>query len=273
MEVATSLLLIFLGLAAACIAGGVALLGRTAPGSLAVRTMRIVGWLLVTFGAGLTALIAALQFTGRLGLAQLWFRSPAFYVAVAILLAVTVWWFRRRFVHEHAQLIRYGLPATALVAVALIAVLLRMDGRSAPLSALLPTMRSAAPEISFQEAGGAMRKLSDFQGQVVLVNFWATWCVPCRREMPMLSAAQSEFRDEGLVVIYLSLEEPDVLAEFLGKNHFDGVQGRLAKADDYYHAGQIYPLSYLISRDGHVAKRWSGRPAENWLRDSIREEL
>jgi len=118
-----------------------------------------------------------------------------------------------------------------------------------------------------------MRKLSDFRGQVVLVNFWATWCVPCRREMPMLSAAQSEFRKDGLVVIYLSLEEPDVLAAFLSKNRFDGLQGRLEKADDYYHAGQIYPLSYLISRDGHVVKRWSGRPAENWLKDSIREEL
>ena len=45
------------------------------------------------------------------------------------------------------------------------------------------------------------------------------------------------------------------------------------QAADYYRAGQIYPLSYLISRDGRVAKRWSGRPAENWLRESIREEL
>ena len=89
----------------------------------------------------------------------------------------------------------------------------------------------------------------------------------------MLSAAQSKFRQDGLVVIYLSLEEPEVLEKFLRTNRFDGVQGRLEKADDYYRAGQIYPLSYLISRDGHVAKRWSGRPAENWLRESIREEL
>jgi hypothetical protein len=78
--------------------------------------------------------------------------------------------------------------------------------------------------------------------------------------MPMLSAAQSQFRKDGLVVIYLSLEEPAVLDPFLRTHHFDGVQGRLAKAADYYRAGQIYPLSYLISRDGRVAKRWSGPP-------------
>jgi thiol-disulfide isomerase/thioredoxin len=273
MEVATSLLLILLGLAATCILIGVTLLGRITSGRPAGRVLRLLGWSLVACGTGLTALIAALQFAGRLGPAQLWFRAPSFYVAAAMLLAVGAWWFLRRFEHPHAQLIRFGLPAMAVVALGLIALLHRLDGRSAPLSALLPTLRSEAPEIRFKEAGGTLHKLSDFRGQVVLVNFWATWCVPCRREMPMLSAAQSEFRNDGLVVIYLSLEEPEVLASFLSTNHFDGMQGRLEQADDYYHAGQIYPLSYLISRDGRVAKRWSGRPAENWLHESIREEL
>jgi thiol-disulfide isomerase/thioredoxin len=272
METATSSLLILLGVAAACIAVGITLLGRIARNGFG-PVLRAAAWLLVVFGASLTALIAGLQFTGRLGPAQLWFRAPSFYVAAAILLAVALWWFRRRFVSEHARLIKYGLPALTVVALVLVASVQRMDGRSAPLSALLPTLGFAAPEISFQEAGGGIRKLSEFRGKVVLVNFWATWCVPCRMEMPMLSAAQSEFRDDGMVVIYLSLEEPAVLENFLRTNHFDGVQGRLTKADDYYHAGQIYPLSYLISRDGRVAKRWSGRPAENWLRDSIREEL
>jgi len=273
MEVATSLLLIFLVLAAAGIVIGITLLARITPGLPTGRMLRLLGWLLIMFGTGVTALIAALQFTGRLGLAQLWFRAPSFYVAVAMLVAVAVWWFRRRFVHEHARLIQIGLPVMAVAALGVIALLQRLEGRSAPMAARLPTMRSAAPEISFHENGGGMRKLSDFHGQVVLVNFWATWCVPCRREMPMLSAAQSAFRKDGLVVIYLSLEEPDVLATFLSNNRFEGMQGRLEKADDYYHAGQIYPLSYLISRDGRVAKRWSGRPAENWLHESIREEL
>ena len=95
-----------------------------------------------------------MQLTGRLGPAQLWFRAPSFYVAAAILLAVAIWWFRRRFVHPHARLIRYGLPALAVIFLGLIVILQRTDGRSTPISALLPTLRAAAPELSFQEAGG-----------------------------------------------------------------------------------------------------------------------
>lgn len=273
MEVATSLLLIIYGVIAAGIALGIVLLGRVEPESSATRVLRTIAWLLVGGGTLLTTAIAGLQLTGRLGPAQVWFRSPAFFVGIAVLLGVAAWWFRRRFDHEHARLIRFGLPAVAVIAIGLIVVIQRFDRRSAPMAAFMPTMRSEAPEIRFEESSGATHALADFRGQVVLVNFWATWCVPCRREMPMLSAAQTEFKRDGLVVIYLSLEEPEVLADFLKANHFDGLQGRLTKADDYYHAGKIYPLSYLISRDGHVVKRWSGRPAENWLRESIREEL
>ena len=272
MEVTTNSLLMYLGFAGVCIAAGIALTGRNSARAFAA-VVRIFGWLLLVLGSGLAAAIAALQLTGRLGPAQLWFRAPSFYLAAALLLTVVTWWFRRRFDHPHARLIRYGLPALAVGFVALASFLHRIDGHSAPLSALLPTFGTAAPEIRFIAAGGERRTLADYRGKVVLVNFWATWCAPCRKEMPMLSDAQSEFRKDGLVVIYLSLEEPDVLEAFLRTNHFDGVQGRLDKADDYYRAGQIYPLSYLVSRDGRVAKRWSGRPAEDWLRESIRGEL
>jgi hypothetical protein len=71
----------------------------------------------------------------------------------------------------------------------------------------------------------------------------------------------------------VSLEEPDVLDPFLAANHFDGVQGRLEHAADYYGAGKFYPLSFLISRDGRVAYRWSGRPREDWLAERVDELL
>jgi len=274
MEVATTLLLTLLGIATACIVAGITLLARTPRQGTGFRILRALAWMLFAFGTGLVALIAGLQLAGRLGPAQLWFRAPSFYVAAAILVLAATWWFRRPFVHPHARLIRLGLPAVALVSLGLLAIAHRLDGRSTPLSALLPTLRAVAPELSFYESSsGAVRRLSEYRGKVVLVNFWATWCGPCRHEMPMLSSAQADFAGQGLVVIYLSLEEPAVLEPFLRAHHFEGVQGRLAQAADYYRAGQIYPLSYLISRDGRVAKRWSGRPAENWLRDSIRGEL
>jgi hypothetical protein len=74
-------------------------------------------------------------------------------------------------------------------------------------------------------------------------------------------------------VLYLSLEEPDVLEPFLKANHFDGIQGRIAAAPPYYDAGRFYPLSYLVGRNGEVVARWSGRPGEGWLSDTIERQL
>ena len=71
----------------------------------------------------------------------------------------------------------------------------------------------------------ASRARSRPRGKVVLVNFWATWCGPCRHEMPMLSAMQARYADRGLVVVYLSLEEREVVEPFLRANPFDRTAG------------------------------------------------
>ena len=161
MEVATTSLLILLGLAAASIAAGIALSGRTTGSSFAARALPATGWLLVIFGTIVSAAIAGLQLTGRLGPAQLWFRAPSFYVAAAILLAVATWWFRRRFDHPHARLIRYGLPGLAVIFLGLIVILQRTDGRSTPISAFLPTLRSVG---SGAHLSGNRRQVAQSRG-------------------------------------------------------------------------------------------------------------
>jgi thiol-disulfide isomerase/thioredoxin len=138
---------------------------------------------------------------------------------------------------------------------------------------LMPTLDRPAPELRYFDSLGAKRELAELRGHVVLLNFWATWCAPCRREMPMLSKLQREYSNRGLVVLYVSLEDPEVLTPFLAQNRFDGIQGRLDHAADFYDAGKFYPLSYLISRDGRVAQRWSGRPTESWIDARVRAQL
>lgn len=59
-------------------------------------------------------------------------------------------------------------------------------------------------EIAFTDADGAEHRLSDWQGKIVLVNFWATWCAPCRKEMPMLDALQQEFGGEDFDVVTIA---------------------------------------------------------------------
>jgi thiol-disulfide isomerase/thioredoxin len=251
---------IILAIAVVAAVAGVALL-RT--------RFRGAGWLALAGGVGVAALLALAQFTGRLGPEHLWFRSPTFYGALTLLVLAAAWWLRR----PAPRALRFGLPALLLALVGLAALLARSDGHSTPLAMLMPTLGKPAPELSYFDDLGAKRELAEFRGRVVLLNFWATWCAPCRREMPMLSKLQREYARQGLVVLYVSLEEPEVLTPFLAQNRYDGLQGRLDHAAFFSDAGNFYPLSYLISRDGRVAQRWSGRPTETWIDERVRAQL
>jgi thiol-disulfide isomerase/thioredoxin len=260
MRASSTDLLVFLVIAAAATAAGFALL-RT--------RWRWLGALALAGGLGAAALLALAQFTGRLGPEHLWFRSPTFYAASLMVLAAAVWWLRR----PGSRVLRFGLPALLVGMLGAAVLLARTDGRSTPLAMLMPTLHQPAPELRYFDDLGARRELAELRGRVVLVNFWATWCAPCRREMPMLSKLQRDYARQGLVVLYVSLEEPEVLTPFLAKHRFDGIQGRLDYAADFYDAGKFYPLSYLISRDGRVAQRWSGRPTEAWIDERVRAQL
>jgi thiol-disulfide isomerase/thioredoxin len=207
--------------------------------------------------------------TARFGPELLWFRAPTFYVAGAMVLAGIAWWVNR----PAPPMLRFGAPAALVaLAVAFLALTL-LNGHGAPPSMLMPTLDRAAPDFAFIDSNGRPRRLSDLQGDVVLINFWATWCAPCRHEMPMLAKLQREYEPRKFRVLYLSLEEPQVLDAFLAKNHFDGIQGRIDSAPPFYGAGKFYPLSYLVGREGQVVARWSGRPGEAWLSDTIERQL
>jgi cytochrome c biogenesis protein CcmG, thiol:disulfide interchange protein DsbE len=227
------------------------------------------GWVLMLTGYAVTGGLAFAYLTGRFGPERPWYEAPSFYAAAGVLLAGAILWLRR----PAPSLVRFGLPLLCIAVMGGAITLKRALGSAAPLAMSMPTLSHPAPVLTYFGTDGELHALSDLKGRVVLLNFWATWCTPCRREMPMLSKLQNAHAADGLVVLYVSLEEPPVLAEFLRTNRFDGVQGRLAQAAPFYNAGKFYPLSYLISRDGRVEKRWSGRPSEAWIDSAIREEL
>ena len=185
VRVHASYLLIFVGVAALAVGLGVALL----------RTPRwgVPGWLVLFAGLVPLALLVLAQITGRLGLEHLWFRSPSFYFAAVILASAGVWWLRR----PALPALRFGLPATLLGCIAIVALIARLHGPSAPLAMLLPTLDAPAPELIYFDTTGHERTLAELRGKVVLLNFWATWCGPCRLEMPLLSKLQREHASQG----------------------------------------------------------------------------
>lgn len=122
-----------------------------------------------------------------------------------------------------------------------------------------------APLEVFEDLAGARVRLADFRGQVVLVNFWATWCAPCVREMPTLDRLQAMLAGEGLVVAAVSVDRAgrqavEPFAAKLGLEHlalFLDPKSALARA--FGLSG--LPTTYLIDRAGRVVRVLAG-PAE-----------
>jgi thiol-disulfide isomerase/thioredoxin len=124
---------------------------------------------------------------------------------------------------------------------------------SARLSAL---EGQAAPELRFASVpDAAPGSLEEHRGRVVLVNFWATWCAPCIKEMPALESLQVTYRDRGLVVLHISDEPPDVLADYLARSPMSTVHGRVARFSWPTYAR---PTSFVVDREGVVRETLVG---------------
>jgi len=74
-----------------------------------------------------------------------------------------------------------------------------------------------APALSLPDGAGRVRGLGEWRGRVLVVNFWATWCGPCRDEIPLLVSLQSDYRAQGLQVIGIAVDHPEAVAEFEGE--------------------------------------------------------
>ena len=123
-----------------------------------------------------------------------------------------------------------------------------------------------APPEAFTDLAGNPVRLADFQGRVVVLNFWATWCAPCIREMPSLDRLQAALGDRGLSVVAVSIDRAGIkvirpFAERLGLAHlglYHDPQGALFRA--FGVAG--LPATFLIDRNGGILGAYPG--AAEW---------
>jgi thiol-disulfide isomerase/thioredoxin len=111
-----------------------------------------------------------------------------------------------------------------------------------------------------QSRSGTELDLADYRGQVVVVDFWASWCVPCRRSFPWLNEMQAKYADDGLVVIGVNVDaNADDARAFLAEFPVDfriveDSAGELARSFDVI----AMPSSYIIDRDGEIVERHLG---------------
>lgn len=117
-----------------------------------------------------------------------------------------------------------------------------------------------APEFTRTDLGGARVSLAQYRGKVVLLNFWATWCAPCRLEMPQFVEWQKQYGPKGLQVLGVSIDDHEApVRPFAAKMQLDYpvVMGTAKLSEDY---GGVYgvPVTFLIDRRGVVRARFDG---------------
>ncbi|MBI4569493.1 MAG: TlpA family protein disulfide reductase [Planctomycetes bacterium] len=135
------------------------------------------------------------------------------------------------------------------------------DDQAAPRPAPAPGTKGAK-FVDFTAKGldGKEFKLSDFRGKVIILDFWATWCPPCRAEIPHFKELAKEYGPKGLVVIGVSDEERATVAKFADANGINYVMG-LAKYQKFgapYNKINAIPTTFVIAPDGAVVEHFVG---------------
>lgn len=120
-----------------------------------------------------------------------------------------------------------------------------------------------APDFTLQQLDGQLLTLSSYRGKVVLLDFWATWCVPCREEIPHFVELQDKYRDQGLQIIGVSMDDSvDPVRPFAQQFHinYSIVMGN-AKIGEEYGGVLGLPIAFLLDRNGRIVKKHIGATA------------
>lgn len=145
-------------------------------------------------------------------------------------------------------------------------------------SLLQPDASSLSTQIlfaaKFSDVSGNPQAISQWKGKIIVVNFWATWCPPCREEMPELSHLQQQYQDRGLVVLGISTDELDKIREFVKENpvsypllsgEIDAMNVGLSLGNDK----RVLPYTVIVKPDGNIAKTYFGRVSQAQLEQAL----
>ena len=135
----------------------------------------------------------------------------------------------------------------------------------------------AAPAFSLVSLDGKKVSLSDYKGRAVLVNFWATWCGPCKVEMPWFEEFQKQYAGQGLVILGLTADADAGKDEIAKVAQKSGVTYPILLADDKvegaYGGVDVLPMSFYIDRNGVVVEETAGLGPKDEIEAHIKKAL
>jgi thiol-disulfide isomerase/thioredoxin len=168
-----------------------------------------------------------------------------------------------------------------LVVVALVAALMLYFGyhqarRTGTGSVPRLTQSTLAPDFSLESLDGKTLRLSDLRGKAVLLNFWATWCGPCKIEMPWFVDLQKQYGSQGLQIVGVAMddaskEDISKFAKEMGVN-YPILIGKESVGDQYGGVPAL-PESFLISRDGKIVDKIIGLRGKADIEEAVKKAL
>ncbi len=169
-----------------------------------------------------------------------------------------------------------ALVVVAVVAAAMLYFGFHMAKRPGNEGITRMTKSAPAPDFTLESLNGKSTRLSDFRGKAVLLNFWATWCGPCKIETPWLVELQNQYGSQGLQVVGIAMDDSskEDIAKFakdMGVN-YPVLIGKEAVGDAYGGVPAL-PESFFIGRDGKIIDRIIGLKGRAEIEDSIKAAL
>ncbi len=134
---------------------------------------------------------------------------------------------------------------------------------------------SHRPDYNLKDLEGKSHSASEWDGKVVIVNFWATWCPPCRREMPTFIEFQDAYKGRGVTFVGIALDEKNAVAGFtdpMGINYpiLIAEQKGIQLAQDYGNRLNVLPFTVIIDRKGNITQRFSREVSYKDIEEAIK---
>ncbi len=164
------------------------------------------------------------------------------------------------------------LPLVLLIALSIF-YMIGSPSTPAQQSASLTT-KVEAPQFTLSDMKGRPISLSNYRGKVVILDFWAPWCPPCRREIPDFISLQNQYASQGLQIIGIGLDQPNNVASFVRQYgiNYPVVVGNDAISNLYGGVSGI-PTTFIIDKEGNISNKFEGFTDRTVFEEEIKKLL